>query len=320
MAEHERWEPDRRAPELLSSGGDRRAGWTSWFEPRSRTGRGLVLVVGAAAVAFLVFQDVGRNTPPSPEPTAPPPPPTPATGPPAQISQGGASWAGPRWSASADAHDDFAGVPFVDRDGLYWRYMARDGEITGSSFAVQALHESVTVHGARVKGLSCEPSLAGTVFAAPRSADGPGRPAMRLGFDLDALTPHTASTDVRYAEPDGELGGPLEDTVTLPQGQVQEYRIVFHSLRRHCTFLADLLVRSGGREYHIPIPSAWTPDGRPRYGFDVTGPARRYQHAYIPVASDDGARLTYRSVVPRRLTVSDEPGETFGRLVLPKVG
>jgi hypothetical protein len=78
------------------------------------------------------------------------------------------------------------------------------------------------------------------------------------------------------------LGGPYTRQIALDKGDARESRIVFTTQTRSCSFQADLLVYSKGKQYRLRLPSSWGADGKPAsYTFTVAPPHKPYKSHYV---------------------------------------
>lgn len=284
--------------ETLSSGREprRTPGWverlSAWA--RSRAGRALGVLVAAAALAGVAAVQLRDDAPKTGERVPPG-----GTGEAARITPGiGRLWQGPRWFATEEVLKDLDRVSFED-EALSDAERIFEGFISGNAvagvFTVMAMHPSVTLQGVHVTDLRCGPPVAGTVIETS-SGGGTGEPVVSLAVDLDAPTP--AATPLN----DGEEGPALYPGTTLKQFEIQRFEVIFSSFRR-CSFRAHLAVLSGSRPSLIEIPSTWTPDEQPVYGFEVTGPHDAYSRAYTLTPTTNGIRFT--PLHPSRITLTN---------------
>jgi hypothetical protein len=78
------------------------------------------------------------------------------------------------------------------------------------------------------------------------------------------------------------LGGPYTRQIALDKGDPRESRIIFTTQTRSCSFQADLLVYSKGKQYRLRLPSSWGADGKPAsYTFTVAPPHKPYKSHYV---------------------------------------
>ncbi|ROO88145.1 hypothetical protein EDD29_5805 [Actinocorallia herbida] len=261
----------------------------------SRGVRALGAAVTCAVVAGLAFRVL--DVPDRPTEQERP------TGPVAKLSPGvGRLWHGDTWYASDTLVPDLDGIPpTADPAARALAILghAAPGARTASLFTLLALDAPIRVEGVRVDHLRCEAPVAGTLLVTHAGGAGTGEPVVGLTVDLDAPEPSATRLD--------SPGTPFPG-LPLDAFQAHRFEVVFTSAR-HCRFLARLVVSSRGRTSALDLSSETRPEAAAPIGFEVTGPAARYENAYAVVGEGEKARIARRD--PRTITVAD------GDLVLP---
>ncbi|MFD0067850.1 hypothetical protein ACFRAI_38565 [Streptomyces sp. NPDC056637] len=203
----------------------------------------------------------------------------------------GATYYGPGWYVSSTSYgnDQLNGQPFKQDGGAAvpsWAWLTKNWtplSSTGVAVSVESQYKTtVLVQALKLRSVDCHrPVPKGTLLQPPTIGDGgDGAPAVDMGMYVDANRPVTRKVQGLT------LGAPYTDQVALDKGDARELRIIFNTQRRACTFQADLLVNSKGKQYRLPLPADWS-NGKPAgYTFTVAPPSKAYQSRYV-VSRDD---------------------------------
>lgn len=199
----------------------------------------------------------------------------------------GISYYGPDWYVSKTSYgtDQLNGQPFKEDGGEAvpsWAWLQKNWtplSATGLAVNVESQHKTtVLVQALKLRHVNCEgPVPSGTLLRPPGIGDGGEvSPTVDMGMRVDAFRPVTRTVE------GATLGAPYTRQVALDKGDAREFRIIFTAQQKACSFQADLLVYSKGKQYRLRLPASWGKDGKPAgYTFTVAPPHKPYQSHYV---------------------------------------
>ncbi|MFJ2008096.1 hypothetical protein [Streptomyces chartreusis] len=203
----------------------------------------------------------------------------------------GVSYYGPGWYVNATSYgiDQLNGQPFREDGGEAvpsWAWLQKNWtplSETGLAVSVESQHKTtVLVQALKLRDVDCSlPVPDGTLLEPPGIGDsGEAAPSVGMGMNVDSPRPVTRTVKGLT------LGAPYTDQIALDRGDAREFRIVFATQKRACSFQADLLVYSKGKQYRVRLPASWE-DGKPAsYTFTVAPPHKPYKSHYVVGAAN----------------------------------
>ncbi|MEW2810908.1 hypothetical protein AB0929_28015 [Streptomyces massasporeus] len=199
----------------------------------------------------------------------------------------GVSYYGPSWYVNTTSYgiDQLNGHPFKEDGGdavPSWAWLEKNWtplSATGLAVSVESQHKTtVLVQALKLRDVDCSlPVPDGTLLMPPEVGDGgEGAPPVDMGMRVDSARPVTRAVEGLT------LGGPYTRQIALDKGDAREFRIIFTTQTRACSFQADLLVYSKGKQYPLRLPSSWGAGGKPAsYTFRVAPPHKPYKSHYV---------------------------------------
>lgn len=199
----------------------------------------------------------------------------------------GVSYYGPGWYVNTTSYgiDQLNGHPFKEDGGdavPSWAWLEKNWtplSATGLAVSVESQHKTtVLVQALKLRDVDCSlPVPDGTLLRPPEIGDGgEGAPPVDMGMRVDSARPVTRTVEGLT------LGGPYTRQIALDKGDAREFRILFTTQTRACSFQADLLVYSKGKQYPLRLPSSWGAGGKPAsYTFTVAPPHKPYKSHYV---------------------------------------
>ncbi|MFF9569967.1 hypothetical protein [Streptomyces sp. NPDC014685] len=204
----------------------------------------------------------------------------------------GTSYYGPSWYVSNASYgtDQLNGNPFKEDGGEAvpsWAWLEKNWtplSATGLSVSVESQHKTtVLVQALKLRDVDCSaPVPDGTLLRPPGIGDGGEvTPTVDMGMRVDSSRPVTRVVKGLT------LGAPYTSQVALDKGDAREFRIIFTAQEKACSFQADLLVYSKGKQYRLRLPSSWGKGGKPAsYTFTVAPPHKPYKSHYVVNAAN----------------------------------
>ncbi|MDQ0991118.1 hypothetical protein [Streptomyces sp. V3I7] len=199
----------------------------------------------------------------------------------------GTTYYGPTWYVSDTSYgnDQLNGQPFNDDGGAAvpsWAWLTKNWtplSSTGVAVSVESQYKTtVLVQALKLHDVDCQrPLPKGTLLQPPGIGDGgEGASSVEMGMNVDSNRPVTRKVNGL------SLGAPYTAQVALDKGDAREFRIIFTTRTRACTFKANLLVNSKGKQYRIPLPAEWDHNGKAvGYTFNVAPPSKAYRSRYV---------------------------------------
>ncbi|WND23604.1 hypothetical protein [Streptomyces violaceus] len=198
----------------------------------------------------------------------------------------GVSYYGPGWYVNTTSYgiDQLNGQPFKDDGGdavPSWAWLQKNWtplSATGMAVNVESQHKTtVLVQALKLRDVDCSlPVPEGTLLRPPEIGDGgAAAPSVDMGMRVDAARPVTRTAEGHT------LGDPYTRQIALDKGDAREFRIIFTTQQKACSFQADLLVYSKGKQYRLKLPSSWSDGKAASYTFTVAPPHKPYKSHYV---------------------------------------
>lgn len=203
----------------------------------------------------------------------------------------GVNYYGPGWYVSNTSYgtDQLNGQPFKDDGGEAvpsWAWLEKNWtplSATGLAVSVESQHKTtVLVQALKLHDVNCSgPVPNGTLLRPPTIGDGGEvSPTVDMGMNIDSPRPVTRTVKGLT------LGDPYTDQVALDKGDAREFRIIFTTQKKACSFQADLLVYSKGKQYRLRLPASWKAGKPSGYTFTVAPPRKPYKSHYVVGTTD----------------------------------